>query len=145
IFDQVGTYPKVGTLAYMFGKIRWVGGIILSLEGPLIVTSLIGLYLYFRDLQNSNFKFQNYVLLYMLATLGSFVYATKGGTVDYIFTLGEPAVALFSTYCVIRLCQRLTFLQERMTVFVVILILVFLATPGILQDSKTVQGYNYEI
>jgi hypothetical protein len=145
IFDQVGTYPKERTLDYMLGKIRSIGGIILSLEGPLIFASLIGLFLYFQETQNSKLKTQNYILLYMLATLGSFVYATKGGTVDYIFTLGEPAVALFSAYCVVKLCQRLTNLPELIALFIIVTILVLLSTPGIFQDSKTLQGYNYEL
>ncbi len=135
IFDQVGTYPKEGTLAYMFGKIKWVGGIILSLEGPLILSSLIGLFLYFRDIQNSKFKIQNYVLFYMLATLGSFVFATKGGTVDYIFTIGEPAVALFSAYCVVKLCQRWLVLHELTSAFIIVAFSILLGTLGFSQFS----------
>ena len=38
---------------------------------------------------------RNYILWWGMASIGSILFATKGGTVEYIFTLGEPAVAVF--------------------------------------------------
>lgn len=139
IYDQVGTYPKEGTLNYMIGKIEWVGGIILSLEGLLIITSLGGLFFYFREIQKP--KIQYYILIYMLATMGSLVYASKGGTVDYIFTLGEPAVALFSVYCVVSFCRQFVLFAVPLAV----VLLILLSFPGIIQNSRTLRGLNYEL
>ncbi len=148
ILDQVGTYPKENTLGYMLGKIKWIGGIILHLEGPLIIASLLGLILYYKTHIHGKIKTSPlpvFLFLYSLATLGSFVYATKGGTVDYIFTLGEPAVALFSVYGIYRSTQALVkakpFWLEAFAIGVVLM----LGLPGYKQNINTLKGINYEL
>ncbi|MDI6784432.1 MAG: hypothetical protein QME64_10110, partial [bacterium] len=172
IFDQVGTYPKENTLQYMFGKMKWIGGVILSLEGPLILFSLVGLFLFWRSRcrpdpgtksyysglpeeasAKSSWKtaresrvFTTYIILYTLATLGSFIFATKGGTVDYIFTLGEPAVAIFSAFGIVWLIQKLSHrIKPRLSWGIGIVLLLILSYPGIRQDILTLHGINYEL
>jgi hypothetical protein len=171
IFDQVGTYPKEHTLLYMLGKLKWIGKIILSLEGPLIIISLIGLYLYSRYItsqsairsstqrtltgslsenpERASLRINNpqwYIILYSLATLGSFVFATKGGTVDYIFTLGEPAVAIFSALVIILLINKISkYLQPNLSWGIGMILLLLLAYPVIKQDILTLRGTNYEL
>ncbi|MFB3894907.1 MAG: ArnT family glycosyltransferase [bacterium] len=148
IFDQVGTYPKEHTLLYMFGKMKWIGTIILSLEGPLIFACLIGLYLYSKKINPQSIigNAKWYVILYSLATLGSFVFATKGGTVDYIFTLGEPTVAIFSSALIVLLIKKITaYLKPILSWSIGIILLLLLAAPGIRQDILTLWGTNYEL
>jgi 4-amino-4-deoxy-L-arabinose transferase-like glycosyltransferase len=148
ILDQVGTYPKENTLGYMLGKIKWIGGIIIDLEGWLIAGAILGLGYYYKT--NIHQKIKNspvpvFIFLYALATLGSFIYATKGGTVDYIFTLGEPAVALFSVYGIYSLTQSFIKQKEVVTEIIAIAAILLLGFPGYKQDANTLKGYNYEL
>jgi hypothetical protein len=163
IFDQVGTYPKENTFLYMLGKLKWIGTIILSLEGPLIIASLIGLYLYSRIINPKSHSSNPdgfsereagtgilnpkwYIILYSLATLGSFVFATKGGTVDYIFTLGEPTVAIFSAAMIILLIRKLSgYCKPVWSWSIGIILMLLLSFPGIRQDMLTLRGTNYEL
>ncbi len=148
LLDQVGTYPKENTLSYMLGKIKWIGGTILILEGGLIAASLAGLVFFWKEqikgcLWKDKFV-ETYILLAAIGTLLSFLYATKGGTVDYIFTLGEPAVALFSAYCAYRLLE----FKYSGTAWVPViagLILLLLSYPSYLQNKRTLNGLNYEL
>ncbi|MCX7918009.1 MAG: glycosyltransferase family 39 protein [bacterium] len=150
IFDQVGTYPKENTLPYMLGKMKWIIGIILTLEGPLIVSALVGLFFYLRKANDNQQHFilrpSSYIFIYSLASLGSFIFATKGGTVDYIFTLGEPIVAIFSAFTIILIIDTLTIWIKPLYSWSVGIILIFLlSSPGIKQDICTLQGTNYEL
>lgn len=150
IFDQVGTYPKEHTLLYMLGKMKWIGEIILSLEGPLILVSLAGLILYIirtrKESQNFVLRPSTYIFFYMLMTLGSFIFATKGGTVDYIFTLGEPAVAIFGAFIITLLIQKISnYFKSIWSWGIGIVLLLVLSYPGIRQDILTLRGTNYEL
>ena len=61
--------------------------------------SLLGLALYNRlDTRPE----REYLVWYSLALLLSALYVSKGGTGDYIFTIGEPAVALFAAYFLVQ-------------------------------------------
>jgi 4-amino-4-deoxy-L-arabinose transferase-like glycosyltransferase len=148
ILDQVGTYPKENTLGYMLGKIKWIGGIIIQLEGPLIAAALLGLIYYYKENIHKKIKTSPvpvFIFLYALATLGSFAYATKGGTVDYIFTLGEPAVALFSVFGIYCLSQTILKQKTLVAETAAIAILLLLGIPGYKQDANTLRGLNYEL
>ena len=147
ILDQVGTYPKENTLGYMVGKMRWIGMVILQLEGFPILACLAGLGFYYKNQLHHRIKenpVQLYLLIYSLALLGSFVYATKGGTVDYIFTIGEPAVALFSIYGLSELSRKYTFPPISSSIVLGFLTVLFML-PGIPQNQKTLKGINFEI
>jgi hypothetical protein len=131
----------------MVGKMRWIGMVILQLEGFPILACLAGLGFYYKNQLHHRIKenpVQLYLLIYSLALLGSFVYATKGGTVDYIFTIGEPAVALFSIYALSELSRKYTFPPISSSIVLVILTVLFIL-PGIPQNQKTLKGINFEI
>jgi hypothetical protein len=97
--NQVASFPS--------GLDAWVrslyeqGTTLIQLEGPVILLALIGLY---RFLQKHNQESaapwspgqRILVTLYGIASIGSAIYVVKGGTVDYIFILAEPALAVFA-------------------------------------------------
>ncbi|MEW6237074.1 MAG: hypothetical protein AB1656_16945 [Candidatus Omnitrophota bacterium] len=98
-FQQVGTYPMEslkGTLSYFLGKLNQEGGDILFYEGGFVFAALSGLFLYSGDERCVYAK--PYILWWAIFSLGSIIFVTKGGTVEYIFTIGEPAAAIFSAY-----------------------------------------------
>ena len=106
IHNQVGSYPRSDTYpgglwGYVWYKLVWQGSKILEREGGYILMALLGLALYNRSDTRPEREF---LVWYALILLLSVVYVTKGGTADYIFTIGEPAVALFAAYF---LCQFL--------------------------------------
>jgi hypothetical protein len=79
------------------------GSSIVHLEGFFILLALLGLYSYLNDSPSNNGSPATHlpgvrplVVLYGIASIGSAAYVVKGGTVDYIFTLAEPMVAVFS-------------------------------------------------
>lgn len=88
------------------------GTSIVHLEGFFILLALLGLYAYLheggslrggtRSVASSEEGEEEgsaqrpWVVLYGIASIGSAAYVIKGGTVDYIFTLAEPMVAVFS-------------------------------------------------
>ncbi len=99
VSNQVGSYPKGGFWEYAVGKVLSQGGKILVNEGGFIVMGLLGLMAYNRRERRVE---REYVVWYALALLFSLLYVTKGGTMDYIFTLGEPVLALFGAYFLTR-------------------------------------------
>jgi hypothetical protein len=91
-FNQVGTYPQEGLAAYVGRKLWREGSDIAAMEGFAVVLALLGVGLcLWRERKNA----LEFLALFGLASLGSIVFVSKGGTVDYIFTLGEPYVAIF--------------------------------------------------
>ena len=99
IFNQVGSYPKEGFWRYAGGKLLSEGSNILHWEGGYVLLALLGLILYNRTDTRPEREF---LVWYALIFVLSIVFVTKGGTMDYIFTIGEPMVALFGAYFV---CQ----------------------------------------
>jgi hypothetical protein len=97
VFNQVGTYPPTWEerFAYGMGKILDQGGNVILLEGFFVFMALLGLV---RMLKSSALPAEERSALgwYLLATIGSIVYVTKGGTEDYIFSLADPAVAILA-------------------------------------------------
>lgn len=100
-FRQVGTYPTESTNAmvtYFISKLVTEGGDILTWEGGFVFASLAGILLFAGDESTRNFRAKPYLIWWAIFSLGSIIFVTKGGTVEYIFTLGEPAVALFASF-----------------------------------------------
>ncbi|MCX7012434.1 MAG: hypothetical protein NTW86_07720 [Candidatus Sumerlaeota bacterium] len=94
--NQVGTFPKTGLLHYVADKLSRGSQDIALLEGLAVAGSLVGIGLYWwRD----RAPFREFLALFALASLGSIVFVAKGGTEQYIFTLGEPYVAVFFAFC----------------------------------------------
>ncbi len=100
-FRQVGTYPTESVnsaLSYFISKLVTDGGDILHWEGGLVFASMAGILLFAGDESTRLFRSKPYIIWWAIFSLGSIVFVTKGGTVEYIFTIGEPAVALFSSF-----------------------------------------------
>lgn len=73
------------------------GTTIIMLEGLFILLALLGM-VRFVHLENADYGLSERVLttLYGVASVGAAVYVIKGGTVDYIYMLAEPAIAVFA-------------------------------------------------
>jgi hypothetical protein len=93
VLDQTGTFPPDEFWSYALGKISREGYDILRLTGIFIVVALIGL---FRFLRHSPLDAESRggIVWFSLATMASFVYVAKGGTMDYIYCLAGPALAV---------------------------------------------------
>jgi hypothetical protein len=103
-FNQVGTFPKreisgQSVVAYAVGKIVREGKDLLFWEGPYIMLGLLGLISFVR---RSRQPMREYIGWYGVFSLLSIVFVSKGATMEYIFTLGEPFVALFAAYFVVE-------------------------------------------
>lgn len=100
-FRQVGTYPTEsmqGTFSYFISKLVTDGGDILHWEGGFVFASMAGILLFAGDESTKTFRAKPYIIWWAIFSLGSIIFVTKGGTVEYIFTIGEPAVALFASF-----------------------------------------------
>lgn len=100
-FNQVGSYPKkelypAGPIAYAISKIAQEGKDIIFWEGIYIVISLLGLMRYGKKFSAESER--EYVSFYTVCALGSFIFVTKGATMEYIFSIGEPWVALLGGF-----------------------------------------------
>ncbi|MCX7717027.1 MAG: hypothetical protein N2111_01310 [Candidatus Sumerlaeaceae bacterium] len=110
VANQVGSFPRPEFLPpgqtlldYAVGKIVREGGDVLALEGGYIVLALLGLLRYTR---RGPREVREYAALFAAAALMSILYVAKGGTVDYIFTIGEPWVATFSGYMLVHFWRK---------------------------------------
>ncbi len=106
IFNQVGSYPKDRFWSYAFGKIVVETEKIFGHEGGYVILGVLGLLLYNRTDARPE---REYVVWYGLALFLSFLYVTKGGTMDYIFVIAEPAVALFGAFFLVNFFYPSTF------------------------------------
>lgn len=93
VLNQTGTYPPEGFADYALGKLRREGTDIFYREGLFIIAALLGLFR-FVHVSPLNGEARGGLVWFCLATMASFLYVTKGGTVDYIFSLAGPAVAV---------------------------------------------------
>ncbi len=98
-FRQVGTYPSetFGEMfSYFLNKLHTEGWDIMYYEGGFVLASMAGILLYTGE--DSSAAEKPYIVWWGIFSLGSIIFVTKGGTVEYIFTIGEPAVAVFSAF-----------------------------------------------
>ncbi|MBI1785623.1 hypothetical protein HYR69_10815 [Candidatus Sumerlaeota bacterium] len=95
VFNQVGTYPRDGLAAYAVGKIIREGNDIFWLDGFYIFAAVAGLGLFLRR-SALDADARDGLAWFTVSTMLSFLYVTKGGTEDYIFTLAEPGIAVMS-------------------------------------------------
>ncbi|HOE11613.1 MAG TPA: glycosyltransferase family 39 protein [bacterium] len=96
---QVGTFPtrSLGELVrHVSSKLTTEYGDIVAFEGGFVLLAILGVLVYL-GLGEKN-PHRVYLLWWAIASFGSILFVTKGGTVEYIFTLGEPAVAVFSAF-----------------------------------------------
>ncbi len=118
VLNQVGTYPRghfwgyaVGEFVEQGGERLWRSGKIiregrdiLYLEGGYIFFALLGFARLVRESPLERTE-RDGLAWFCLATLCSFVYVSKGGTMDYIFCLAGPAVALLAAGELIALAR----------------------------------------
>jgi len=80
--------------------------VLVTFEGPFILLALLGLYRFhhsIRRIWTGSLRPQEVVLmtLYGIASIGSGIYVIKGGTVDYIYCLAEPVIAIFASWTLV--------------------------------------------
>ncbi len=159
-FNQVGSYPKkelypAGVLDYAISKIAREGKDILFWEGMYIIFSLLGLVKYLKDSDRCCSE-REYKALYTICSLGSFVYVTKGATMEYIFTIGEPWVAIFAGYYMWKFIQQnMKYTKSEIfnikdispiTSIAVFLVIIFISVViGLFNSYGTLQEKNDEL
>ncbi len=111
ILNQVGSFPRKeflppgeNVLTYAWRKILSEGRDVLALEGGWIVLALVGVAIFCRKARCV--AKGELATWSALALMLSIVYVSKGGTMDYIFTIGEPAVAAFAALSVVWVLER---------------------------------------
>jgi hypothetical protein len=93
IFEyQVGTFTP---MPYAINKLNLQGQKILYNEGFFLAVALIGFARFARTSPLDPVS-RGGLAWFFAATLLSFFYMIKGGTVDYIFSLSEPAIAILA-------------------------------------------------
>ncbi len=100
IFNQVGTFPhkEIGgetAIQYALRKIPAEARDVFVREGVLIVLGVLGLWAYLR---HGEHRHKECIAWFAFFSWCSIIFVAKGGTMDYIFTLGEPYVALFAGF-----------------------------------------------
>lgn len=98
VFNQVGTFPGDTPgefLAYARSKLISQGAKILALEGGFIFLAILGVWRLLRAPALDPLPRVG-LTWYLIATFGSILYLTKGGTVDYIFSLAGPSLAILA-------------------------------------------------
>lgn len=146
--NQFKTYK--GDPSYFIHKIKVFGGIIIHLEAAAIILFFAGLFQYMKKTAPS---YQSVLIaLLSLQGFGSYFFITKGGTVDYIFSLAEPFLAIFAAYAFLKIFFYFaTACKERWPYLVKIIcavgylhfLIVILYSP-IRYNTETLQGKNYE-
>lgn len=95
VFNQVGTYPP-NLLEYaILDKLLPQSGSVFVLEGAFVIFGLVGLARFVKESPLMPVA-RGGLAWFFVGTLGSILYVTKGGTMDYIFSLSEPAVAILA-------------------------------------------------
>ncbi len=116
VLNQVGSFPRSEILGYSlakyaYDKITGEGWKVLVLEGPLIVVALASIAVRWREKlrdheRNSDeYRQWEYAAWYAIGMMLSICFTAKGGTVNYIFVLGEPAVAIFAADGIVRFAR----------------------------------------
>jgi hypothetical protein len=94
-FNQVGTFHRTHPVLYALEKIINQGGNILIAEGGIVLCAALGAVVY---LCQQSLPVRQGAVWYFFWGLGSLVFVSKGGTEDYIFSIGEPMVAVFAAF-----------------------------------------------
>jgi len=109
VLNQAGAF---GSPQYTLGKLIAEGGDILWLEGGVIVLATLGLTRFLRESPLAA-DARDGLALFFLVTLFSFVYVAKSGTVDYIYCLAEPALAVLGAGELVALGGRAAAARRR--------------------------------
>lgn len=126
LLNQVGTFPRTDILQampgppdtflqYAFTKVYGEALKVVELEGTLILAALVSMTLAVSrakpnagdasDADRSQWLRTEFLVWSAIGMLLSICFTAKGGTVNYIFVLGEPAIALFAADAFVRLAR----------------------------------------
>jgi len=148
--NQVGTYPKDGTLGYFLYKLTGQGVKILQMEGGVLILALLGLT---RYLSRSERKERYFVTWYALFSYGSILFVTKGGTMDYIFAIAEPMLAVFAAFFAVGMIKKTRIASRDFwttpakafpALIIIPTLLVAIFFPGLRFELWTLQERSYE-
>jgi len=97
--NQVGTFPKPeisgeSVLTYAVRKILNEGKDVLTWEGGYVLFGLTGLAMYILKGDEIDTR-REYIGWHAFFSFCSIIYVSKGGTMEYIFTIGEPFAVIF--------------------------------------------------
>lgn len=109
--NQAGAFPRSEVLAqtsdrnlwgYISRKLIMEGGDVLRLQGTWVALAALGMILFAARRRNirgatpADHANGEFALFFSFFSFCSILYVSKGGTVDYVFSLAEPYVALFA-------------------------------------------------
>ncbi|MBN1901271.1 glycosyltransferase family 39 protein [Candidatus Sumerlaeota bacterium] len=161
-FNQVGTFPNPkitggeGPVQYAFRKIMNEGKDVLAWEGGYVLFGFVGLVFYLLKGKEGGLR-REYVGWYSFFSLCSIIYVSKGGTMEYIFTIGEPFVVLFFAHAMAEFWRNVLLSggifsrfdwkdTSRIAAFCsFIFLLAATFYIGLFYIRNTLLGYNYEL
>jgi len=99
--NQVGAFPRPEIAGeqlttYALRKILREGSKIIGMEGGYFLMAFLGLAWWTREAWRARWEYTTFLLFWTLGFWGSIAFVSKGATVDYIFTLGEPLLCVFA-------------------------------------------------
>lgn len=158
INNQAGAFPRSDVLAqsgqtlsdYIINKITNEGSNVLRLEGIWIALAILGI---FQFTKNAKSVYRELALYFTFFSICSILYVSKGGTVDYVFSLAGPYLAIFAAITVFKTSKRikplltpkksdLTFIAVGLFSALFCLITLY---PGVRFSYQTLHQQTYEL
>jgi hypothetical protein len=93
ILNQVGSFPRENPVEYAIGKILNQGAKVSRLQAGWLTIGIIGLLIHVRTGPRLTREIACTLSFFALCSI---IYTAKGGTMDYIFTIGEPFLSMFA-------------------------------------------------
>lgn len=174
LFNQVGTFPRTDILSasrpgytfwhYAVDKVTSQGANVIRLEGAFLIAAAIALALRATEARSTDADPESRLHWHRTEFMAwsaigmwlSICFTAKGGTMDYIFTLGEPAVALFAadgftrlvrlawpagTFATLSFANTQVFLRLFFPVFAAVVAF----TPGVVNIRQTLSETQAEL
>lgn len=104
--NQIGTFHREHPFLYGIQKIINEGKDVFTWEGGFIILALVGLIKWLSKNEDEIKNMKEYVGWHSFFSILSIIYVSKGATMEYIFTIGEPYVALFSAYTICKIFDK---------------------------------------
>ncbi len=168
--NQAGAFPRSEVLAetsdrnlwgYISRKLIMEGGDVLRLQGTWVALAALGMILFAARRRNvlgatpDDHANGEYALFFTFFSICSILYVSKGGTVDYVFSLAEPYVALFAAPVIVgawRLGRRAFWQRPSIHDFTPLagplvagVLLLSVAWPGLHFIWLTLKQHSYEL
>ena len=157
--NQVGAFPRKEllpegqtALTYVFDKLKKQSLETLNLEAGYIVIALLGFLLFCR---RSRMALREFVAWYTVASFCALIYVAKGGTMNYVFTLSEPFVAIWGAWFIGDFANRIirhehpprSLVRDSSPITAVaagLMLLAVVALPGLRHSWFTLRQQTYE-